>query len=122
MRMGGVIAGVVLAVGAWFGLRGSSESFVVVECPVAEADCRVLHQVQTERALLNPFGVFTMTTEVLAEGELPALAAQVTARYAQFAVLDLDACLNEAVAFASRLSGSGANQAEALQCKVKVEI
>ena len=122
MRMGFVIAGVALVAGGWLGLRGSSESFVVVECAVAEANCRVLHQVQTERALLKPFGLFTMTTEVLAEGELPALAAQMTARYAQFAALDLDACLTEAAAIAARLSGSGANEGEALQCKVKVDI
>jgi hypothetical protein len=112
----------LLAVGGWFGLRGSSERFVVVECPMAQGTCRVLEQVKTERALLRPFGVFTMTTEVLAEGDLTSLTAQVTARYAEFAGVDLDACLTEAAAVFALQPGSRSKQGEALQCKMKVDI
>ena len=125
MRLWLVIACVSLAAGGWVALRGTSESFVVVECGAAQGDCRVLHMVETSRLAFSLFGRFTMTTEVLAKGDLVELAAVTQLRFPELAAVDIEACLSKAAALQQRLTADieeGNALRDALQCKVKVDV
>lgn len=125
MKLGLVIACVLLAAGGWFALRGTSESFVVIECGAVEGDCQVLQMVETSRAAFALFGRFSKTTEVLAKGDLAELARLTPLRFPEFAAVDIEICLSEAAAFQQRLTAGkeGGNALrDALQCKVKVDV